>query len=65
MLRIFWTENDFVCSETKLGQEMYRLVIFYFFIVILLNLVMETAISTLFYKFELKFLPEPEFDIRY
>ena len=66
LIRIYWTENtEIPCRETIIGQEMYRLVIFYFLIIILLNLVMETFISVLYYKFGLKFLPEPEFDIRY
>jgi len=64
LIRIYWTKKtEIPCRETIIGQEMYRLVIFYFLIIILLNLVMETVISILYYKFELKFLPEPEFDI--
>ena len=65
LIRIYWTEKtDILCTETIIGQEMYRLVIFYFLIIILLNLVMETVNSGLYYKLGLKFLPEPEFDIR-
>ena len=66
LIRIYWTKKTGIpCRETIIGQEMYRLVIFYFLIIILLNLIMETANSVLYYKFGLKFLPEPEFDIRY
>ena len=66
LIRVYWTEHsDVPCSETIIGQEMYRLVIFYFLIIIILNLVIETVNSFLFYKMGLKFLPEPEFDIRY
>ena len=66
LIRVYWTEHsDTPCTETIIGQEMYRLVIFYFLIIILLNLVIETVNSVLFYKMGLKFLPEPEFDIRY
>ena len=65
LIRIYWTERaDIPCTETITGQEMYRLVMFYFLIIILLNLVMETVNSVLYYKLGLKFLPEPEFDIR-
>ena len=65
LIRIYWTEQKQDCKETIIGQEMYRLVIFYFLIVILLNLVIETLNSLLYFKFDLKFLPEPEFDVRY
>ena len=66
LIRIYWTERtEIPCRERIIGQEMYRLVMFYFLIIILLNLVIETVNSVLYYKFGLKFLPEPEFDIRY
>lgn len=66
LIRIYWSEktDEILYTETIIGQEMYRLVIFYFLIIILLNLVMETVNSVLFYKLGFKFLPEPEFDIR-
>ena len=73
MIRIYWiykTPEDalildqFQCPETKLGQEMYRLVMFYFIIVILLNLIIETIWSQLYqcYK-DSDWFPVPEFDI--
>ena len=66
LIRIYWTKKSgLLWRDTIIGMEMYRLVIFYFLIIILLNLIMETANSVLYYKFGLKFLPEPEFDIRY
>ena len=66
LIRVFWILNDdTVCVETKLGQEMYRLLIFYFFITIILNMIVETIWSFLYFKGGLEeWLPEPEFDIR-
>ena len=66
LIRVFWILNDdTACVETKLGQEMYRLLIFYFFITIILNMIVETIWSFLYFKGGLEeWLPEPEFDIR-
>ena len=36
-----------VCRETSFGQEMYRLIIFYFFFVVLLNFLADTILSRL------------------
>ena len=67
LIRVFWILNDdTACVETKLGQEMYRLLIFYFFITIILNMIVETIWSFLYFKGGLEeWLPEPEFDIRH
>ena len=55
LIRVYWynqTEDE--CWETKFGQEMYRLVLFSFLIVIGSNLIIETVWS---------FFGSPEFDI--
>jgi len=68
MIRIFWQRNksivlgNDVCKETRLGQEMYRLIIFYFLIIVLMNFVFET-VWHLLHKFGATFLGSPDFDI--
>jgi len=47
LIRVYWFVSKSVflgsiCSETRVGQEMYRLIIFYFIIIILVNTIMET-----------------------
>ena len=64
LIRFYWWTNDEeFCYQTKIGQEMYRLIIFYFIIVLLLNLVLETVWSQLYNHGLGSFLPAPEFDI--
>ena len=55
LIRVFWYQNKTDdCWETKFGQEMYRLVLFSFLVIIMVNLVIETLWSL---------VGTPEFDI--
>ena len=56
LIRVYWyqKQTDNECWETKFGQEMYRLVLFSFLIIIGSNLLIETVWS---------FFGSPEFDI--
>eukprot|EP00092_Neocalanus_flemingeri_P031291 GFUD01033987.1.p1 GENE.GFUD01033987.1~~GFUD01033987.1.p1 ORF type:complete len:570 (+),score=65.47 GFUD01033987.1:106-1710(+) len=66
VIRIYWwlnTEASIdVCRETRLGQDMYRLIIFYFLVIVLLSFAMETMWSML-YRCGITFLGSPDFDI--
>ena len=55
LIRFFWYQNKTDdCWETKFGQEMYRLVLFSFLVIILTNLIIETVWSL---------VGSPDFDI--
>eukprot|EP00090_Calanus_glacialis_P042222 TRINITY_DN74952_c0_g1_i1.p1 TRINITY_DN74952_c0_g1~~TRINITY_DN74952_c0_g1_i1.p1 ORF type:complete len:307 (+),score=36.77 TRINITY_DN74952_c0_g1_i1:50-922(+) len=67
VIRIYWFQNEetalgSVCRETRLGQEMYRLIIFYFIMIVIVNFAMETVWNLLF-KSGMTFLGSPDFDI--
>ena len=70
LIRTYWMTGDRVeqvsCPQTKIGQEMYRIIIFYFLIVALFNIILETLWGVMiktFFKNSRGFFSLPEFDI--